>query len=683
MRIMTVSLSVVHCEGVNTDSLGNYLSGIGLLAALTKKWPSVRAAWRTGHLILVGQDLTLASVEQYLLSDWQRTPYGRWWSVAQKQDTNAKTSMNLRRERNCRSNTEVRLLDAHIVGTTRNHFNPLLGTGGNIAKRDLAKLLKDADSLIRRKAAEAMTWLESTLSGDTAASLPDLSGAGTWFVFANKSFNNGQSWYREGRISPWSVLLAVEGCLVLTGGVNRRLGANSRPYAVFPFISEPSRPTVDGEVGASVAEFWAPMWERPATITEVRTLFQRGMARLGNRSAKAPHEFAIAARTAGVDVGVAEFVRYELRHTTSSQVYESIPRQRIQVGRDRTETKSRSRAPNDADLIMPLIESGWLDRLPYEPLDTKQKGKFVGLRGSVETAIIDIAEKPDDPQRWQNLLQLLATTQFRIDRNRSWRERCAALPLLHPTWFLRAWPQQAPEEVRVAQSVASIGSGTDDSILMNVFGVQNEKYGRLSFPKSRPNRAVWNSGDPVRLLIEIIHRRLIDVNPTDEVPLHAACPCPAELANGFIAGALDIDMIARWVPPLVLIEWSKASHSSNRDAEYCSALDGTALLHALFRPFFHPGPIYIQREPLFAKDRRPHAGLARHLYNLLRYERIDEAVQSAWNAYRAVGRTILRPQLNFQIDGNRITAALLIPMMHREIASGIQRWLEPAKTSPN
>jgi CRISPR-associated protein Csx17 len=634
-------------------------------------------------LVLVGQDLTLAQVKQYLLSNWKRTPYDLWWSVAQKKDTKAKTSTNLWKERNCHSRTEVRLLDAHIIGTSRNHFNPLLGKGGIIGRRNLAKMLFDANNLIKgKKAAEATYWLDTTLIGDIDTDLPDLSGAGTWFVFANKSYNNGQDWYREGRISPWSVLLAAEGALLLVGGVNRRLGAHSLPYAVFPFISEPGQPSVDGEIGATKGEFWAPLWERPATVAEIHTLFQRGLARLGNRTAKAPHEFAIAARTAGVDAGVAEFVRYELRQTTSSQVYEAVPRQTIQVGRDHAETKSRSHAPSDADLIMHLVESGWLDRLPYEPRDSKQKGKFVGLRGPVEAAIIDIAEEPDDAHRWQNLLQLLATTQFRIDRNRKWRERCAALPVLHPSWFLCAWPEQVPEEVRVAQSIASIGAGTDDPILMNVFGVQNEKYGRLFFPKSRPNRAVWNFGDPVRLLIEMVHRRLIDVNPTDEVPLHAVCPCPAELVNGFIAGALDIDMIARWVPPLALIEWSKASHSLNRDSEHGSALDGTDLLHSLFRPFFHPGPIYIQGELLFAKDRRPHAGLARQLFNLLQYGRIDEAVQSAWNAYGAVGRAIVRPQVNLQIDGNRITAALLIPMVHREIASGIQRWLEPPKTSP-
>jgi len=681
---MTTTLSVVHCHGVHTDSLGHYLSGIGLLAALAGRRPSVKASWKNNHLVLVGKDLTLAQVIEYLLSRWVPTSYEeRWWSKAQKKDTRAKTSANLQKERNCRSAGEVRLLDAHIVGTSKNHFNPVLGTGGNIGKRDLAKLWSAADKLRRNKRSEARSWLELTLSGDIEVDLPNLSGSGTWFVFANKSFNNGQSWYRDGRISPWSVLLAVEGALMLVGGVNRRLGANSRPYAVFPFISEPSRPTMDGEVGSSKGEFWAPLWEHPATIAEVRTLFQRGMAQMGGRTAKAPHEFAIAALAAGVDAGVAEFVRYELRRTTSSKVYEAVPRQRIRVGSDRTEVGSRPHAQSDACLVMQLSESGWLDRLPYEPLDPKQKGKFVGLRGPVEAAIISAAEKPDEPDRWQRLLQLLAATQFRIDRNRSWRDRCNAVPLLHPMWFLRAWPEPMPEELRIAQSVASIGAGTHTPLLMNVFGIQNDKYGRLFFPKSRPQRAIWNTGDPVRLFSEFVRRRLIDVSPTDEIPLRAACPCSAEFVNRFIAGALDTEMIARWLPPLVLIDWSKTSFTSGLNLEHSSAHDGSALLHALFRPFFHPGPIYAHGKILFPEDRRPCAGLARHLYSLLQHGDLNEAVQTARSAYQTVGRVVVTPQFDFSMDESRLAAALLIPQASKEIASGIERWIQPSRRSPD
>jgi CRISPR-associated protein Csx17 len=627
----------------------------------------------------VDKDLTHAQIKNYLVAGWEPTQYERWWSVAQKQDSNAKSSSNLWRERNSHSIAEVRLLDAHVVGASRNYFNPILGTGGNIGKRDLKGLLDHANRLISKAHPEAISWVETTLSGDIATDLPDLPGAGTWFAFANKSFNNGQSWYREGRISPWSVLLALEGALLLVGGANRRLGSLSRPYAVFPFISEPSQPSVEGEVGASKGEFWAPLWERPASIVDIRTLFRRGLARLGNRSARAPHEFAIAARAMGVDAGVTEFVRYELRQTTSSRVYEAIPRQRIRV-RLNHPTKSQSQAPSDAQLIMQLIESGWLDKLPPEPRDSKQKGKFVGIRGPVEAAIINTSENPDNAQTWQGLLQLLAASQFRIDRNRRYREGCDTLPLLYPSWFLRAWPGPIPEEVRVAQSIASIGAGTYAPILTNIFGVKFDKYGRLFFPQRRPHRAVWHSGDPVRLFTEIARRRLIDVNPTDEIPLRAACPCPKRILDLFIAGMLDIEMIVRWIRPLALIDWSKTMGPPTNDSENLSAQDGNAMLHALFRPFFHPGPIRLRQGLLFPEGRRPSAGLAGHLYSMLYHGHLNEAVQSACNAYHAAGRVVLQSCVDLHLDGNRVAAALLIPMSGKETATGIERWLQPAKS---
>ncbi len=161
--------------------------------------------------------------------------------------------------------------------------------------------------------------------------LPNLNSAGTWFVYANKTFNSGQDWYREGQISPWSFLLALEGALLLIGSVGRRLGSRAHPYAVFPFVTDRPSPTSSDEVGLARAEFWAPLWIQPANLVEIRTLLQRGLARIGQRVAQAPHEFAIAALAAGVDTGIETFVRFVLRQTTSSQVYEALPRERIKV----------------------------------------------------------------------------------------------------------------------------------------------------------------------------------------------------------------------------------------------------------------------------------------------------------------------------------------------------------------
>ena len=177
-------------------------------------------------------------------------------------------------------------MDAHVVRMTRNCFNPVFGTGGNVGKRNFAEAWKNSVKLLSKP--EKAGWLDATLAGQADRGMPDLRGGGTWFVFANKTFNSGQGWYREGQLSPWSFLLSMEGAFLLVGGVNRRLGSGSRPYAVFPFVSEPSQPETDGEIGLARAEFWAPIWNNPATLGEVKMLLHRGLARLGGRAAQAP-----------------------------------------------------------------------------------------------------------------------------------------------------------------------------------------------------------------------------------------------------------------------------------------------------------------------------------------------------------------------------------------------------------
>ncbi len=64
-----------------------------------------------------------------------------------------------------------------------------------------------------------------------------------------------------------------------------------------------------------------------------------------------------------------------------------------------------------------------------------KKGNSKGLRGPVENAIIRIAERPNDAERWQHLLLLLSKTQSRIDRNKDLRERCRAISWLEAMWF--------------------------------------------------------------------------------------------------------------------------------------------------------------------------------------------------------------------------------------------------------
>lgn len=670
--------------GLHASCLGDYLAALGVLRAATvmEMDGCIRGYWRSERFFLYGPVLTCnrETLCKYLLQKWEPTPFERWWSKAQaesKKDPDA-----LPKVRASERDERVDQLDAVMVQANRRIFNDLFGTGGNIGKRNLAAVWRR--SLELSKTPEANSWLKHTLFGIDDVSLPDLKGAGTWFVFSNKTFNSGQEWYREGRLSPWSFLLAMEGALLLRGGVHRRLGTQTKGKAVFPFMCRPTAPATDGQVAHGKCEFWAPLWNKPATMAEIEALFRGGLAEVGGRPASAPHEFAAAALDAAVDAGVSAFIRFDLRQTTSAQVFEALPREQIYV--------RRRRGPRYSRLLLPLITGRWIDRLPYEPQDSKQRGKFVGLRGPVEAAIVHVSEDPEDSERWRGLLLLIAQTQQRIDRNKNLREQCLPVPRLHTGWFERAWPDPPPE-LCVARAIASIhGSPTPtdgvteraDPLLVHIFGVEMTRSGAPLFPKARPNRAVWHEGRPTRRVIDVLRRRLLDANELDPAPLHASRPCSIATAALYLAGApvFDDELLARWLPALTLIHWSKTIH--NWEDKSIEPPELVHPLYSLFRPLVDPQDVRVNGKPLFpfsqSDSRQPHVAAIRSIVNLLLQNQIDEAVAHARRRYLGAGwRTFDPPVSEMVVDAERLAAALLIPIDPVEVAVRFRKdWLLPS-----
>ena len=620
---MKQQLTAIPFDGLNTDCLGNYLAALGVIAAVQERWPEIRACWNAQRLVLLApSEFDRDQLVQHLLTTWNPTPFRRWWDAAFTEDKAAAkkrlvpSALNLLRS--SADLAQVRVLDATVVVHQRPITNPLLGPlagkvsdkrnfesahvaasqwigvarTGEISAAGLSNEAMAALKRFRRRSDRielAAEWLSHTLFGSAARDIPQLAGAGTWFGTGNRSYNNGQAWYREGQLSPWSVIFAMEGVFQLVGGVNRKLGPRSRPYAVFPFLSDPARPESESELGLlREGEFWAPLWTYPASRTEIRVIFQRGLAKLGTRSASAPHEFAVAALGVGVDGGIAEFARFEFRQTTSSQVYEAIPRQRVSVPRTRTHQD------NVSSLLLALIESKWIDRLPR---DTTRPRRFFGLRGPIEAAIVSIGERPDDGERWQRLLLLLADSQSRIDRNKDLRKHRLPLPPLSPNWFLQAW-EMPPAEIIVARAVASVGwcfGKAPIPLLGNVFGVTTttrRREWRISLPETRTAQAVWGPGAPLQSLLDVAQRRLTDAEGLPRAPFAGTQFCSAALVQRFLSdcGGLDLEEVAKWIPPLSLIDWSNPPRQSAGDDaldELQQLDDGTSMLHALVRPLFH------------------------------------------------------------------------------------------------
>ena len=702
---MTRPLNVLPFAGIHPDTLGHYLSGLGLLAAVGQKWPDVRGCWRDRRFVLLHESLTEEQVRQHLLTTWDPTPYERWWDKAQSADTKAKGSAAVRQLRNDRPVREVRVLEAHLVGAGRNQFNPIFGDGGVMGQRKFAAAhaacLDAARPKIKapkskppkatgptkpkpptpaqlRDQLKREGWLSAALAGADDVELPRVPSAGAWFVFANKTFNTGQTWSREGQLSPWSYLLAVEGAFLLVGDVNRRLGSKARPYAVFPFVCDPAQPAAAGEVGMLRGEFWAPLWGGPATLAEVRHLLRRGQARVGTKSAHAPAEFAVAALGAGADAGVAEFVRFELRHTTTTDYCrEAIPREHVAVGRE----------PAAARLLTEIV--GWLAALRRH--DDNRERQFRGYCGPVEAAVIRVSEaagSPTEPERWRELLLELARQQARIDRNAGVRESLPPVPRLGAGWFERAWPKgSCGDEIAVARAFASVGADTTYPLLLNVFGVELQgRYVKFA-GKARPPGAVWNDGEPTRVLTQVLQRRLVDGPQLSRLPdgrpdyrfLTGTCPAPWSAVARLLAGDLDFGLVADWTPALSLIDWRSESTPTGPRGDTPT---GAALLLNLLRPVFHYDPKRVLRWLPSDADWPPRPAFARRILNLIQAGNFDEACRAAKSHYQAAGRRVVDVPVDLSGDADlptRLAAALLIPAADRDIQEGLARWLFPEK----
>lgn len=701
---MNKQLHAISFAGITPDTLGGYLCGLGLLSACAQVAPSIRGCWRDDSFILVAEQLAEDVLMQHLLMNWDGPIYDRIWAGELEQDRalvrRSQMPAHLAGLRSVIPAHQIGAMDSNVVTSMRPVPNPIFGdSAGKVgAQRDFSKVLLGCMGFINAGRSKPVNsagvaknlvtqirelgkrdnrqlvikeWLNQTLHGVVSADLPALGSTGTWFPFANKTFNSGQDgFFREGRLSPWSFLLALEGALLLRGEIGRRLSAIARPYAAFPFISEAPNPIAESNVGLKRAGvFWAPIWDTPATLTELRALLKRGLARIGRKTATAPHEFAVAALGIGVDAGVVRFAPFELRETTSSQVFEAMPMPHILV-------RSDERSHRAAELISSLVQ--WMARLPYEPTSGKKKGKFSGLRGPVEQAIIAVSEQPEDASRWQELLLKLAQVQKQIDWDgtRGWRQRSAPFPRLSQAWLDFAWPDGRPQEIEIATAIASIGGGTFYPLACNIYGVKPSKQG-FWFPKDRPLSAVWHEGNLADALGDILHRRLVDHGSRKKSerapwPLTAKYAVAQDMLDRFLNGGVDDAEIGRWLPALSLLDWHRPI--SNRD-DQARSWSGLLALDGLFRPLLTAGLPW--KDSSHKKMVEPDTTAALKLTGLLRQGDMDSALDFAVARYRALDAQPVPVDgpASISTTAQRLLAALLIPISRRATIAGRTRWI--------
>jgi CRISPR-associated protein Csx17 len=370
--------------------------------------------------------------------------------------------------------------------------------------------------------------LRAWIVGDPLSWLAEKLNGASWFSDANKQFNSGQGPSREGQLSPWAMVLACEGIDFFAGVASRRLGARTRAYGAFPFLTTASAATTVGEAGRDAAEVWAPLWHRPATLSEVQVIFSRGRAEIGALGALTPAAFAAAIVGRGVDAGVTAFMRFALGWTTAHDYTEprflgriAVPEQRRAQDLTVAKAFARHRAASDVGPPIPgkqghrasaeVLEHtvALLNRLPRD-IKKGDRWQYRGLRGPIEAAVVHLAAVPDDALRARALADAIVTALDRVDRNRTFREKGVRWSPL-PLGWLRVLVGETPStEARIAAAIVSSFPAARPFALYR-FGVTANRDGSYMVPKAPPFTWVWSNADLTTNLVRVIDRLTLDL----------------------------------------------------------------------------------------------------------------------------------------------------------------------------
>ncbi len=708
MTTQPTKLSVIPLPGLSLDTLGLYLAALGLLRLISRQWPTVRGCWRDGCFVIIGPD-TLEGVTEFvhkigITQKW--SDYGKPWDAHQKKDTKLagakKPVVNVAHWRShLAPEHEALLQQSHLATGQKLSFNPLFGTGGNSGKRLFSSGWEKAKTAIASPppsiSADAVRAdLDALFNGDTCQYLSDF-GAGCWFSAANKIYNSGTSKpFSEGQVTPWAMLLACEAFPLLAGSASRQLGSQRKATGAFPFVTRSTAPLAEQAAGQRLGEFWAPVWNRPMTVSEVSALYQTGKAEVAGKAALTSAAFAAAIVHRGIDSGIQEFRSFTLLRTTSENTFESRLGSIIKVP---------LASPMFSEVTRRVIQLR--DSLPTD-MEQGSKKRYRGLQGPIDRALIALAEAigqgREDMQveRSWKLIDAAFTALAKVDRNKAHREaglRFELLPLDWLHWLLERTSQQHTE-IRLAMSVASLrpqppkraseaaALKAPQCFLAYRLGATGKgKYWKV--PKDVPLRRIWSPANLESNLATLAKRRLIESQPSSAAPLKSEISANIGDALQFLTNQTDDEALANWIDRFSLFDWSAKVETKAPLREWAwvrlerPTADAAALLYSFLRPHFDSDTLASLNETVRERPPIAKSGRLSPIVAALDCDNVAAAWQCAATAYRAENIPIADfPSPAFaHANPRRLLAALVFPVSYSSLNELAKRWQSPS--NPN
>lgn len=353
--------------GLSAESLMSYLAALGTFRTLAEQYPNVKARWDRGSFTIDGP--TRAQIEEFFRYQYAPTPLVTPWNAGSgflpgAQTANARALAALERSSslrlapyrdvialarkgmeayNIRDKRQLKAKKAQLMAWMRDHapdraldwfdaayalgssdprYSPLLGSGGNDGNLEfvgnfmlqIGRVLP-LTATAPTESQDSVAWLRNALWGDAAGLLKN-EAIGQFHPGGAGGVNATVGFESDSLVNPWTYVLMMEGSLVFSGGMARRLSAASRGRPSFPFMAPEASPLGAGGAGyqgeKSRGEVWLPLWEQWAGYREVRFMFAEGRAQVGTRQAHSGIDFGRAAVSLGVDRGITAFQRVGL-----------------------------------------------------------------------------------------------------------------------------------------------------------------------------------------------------------------------------------------------------------------------------------------------------------------------------------------------------------------------------------
>ena len=624
--------------------------------------------------------------------------------------------------------TALSWLDATLALSGQGLAYPqLLGTGGNDGRLDftnnfmrrLVARKKPSGLFNASDGAPSQNAESLLLSALFAKSSIGLSSASVGqFAPGAAGGPNGTTGYDAGgEVNPWDFVLMLEGAAAFAGAVSRRHQGITGSGTSFPFTVRAVGAGWGGIGSADEndarAEFWAPLWTRPARFCEIDSLLGEGRAVLNGQTARDGIDFARAAATLGVSRGFSEFQRFGFL-MRSGKAYLATP-----IGRCPVTSSSGARLVADLDTGRWLERTRRVGRRDGEPAAARQRIKRLEdalfnllapapTTEQVQTALIALGQcvewlavSPDGQQSVGSPPPALSSFWIRQADDGTPEFRIAAalaslgLPSPGSSGELASASQPSASETSIT-SVAHDGSVDDASVdsvssrlpmAAHLAPIDEKRFFKgVSLSRNRTwasaitPTAVWGGGSLVSNMIAVLERRIVEASMRGlpDKPLDGATSARAADVAAFLEGDFDDARCAALLAGLVWATPAWLRDQVPRDATPTRQLP---FAYAALKPIFSTNAALRRIGAIDGTARLPlPQGLLARLRaarGCLNGQATDEAVRAAFNRARASGLvSVFDParlhgppssRIGAGVRADRLAASLLIPIRNRTL----------------